>query len=467
MKKCLFAIVLTFSLFPVYSQGALRSLCLAAMDNNSDIQAAENNWKNAEFSRKSAGGAFVPSVSISSSAILPNEYEWKTCPDGFSSSLTYSQPLPGGSALGISGTYSYTAAQLGEECFITQTPQLAFTLTQSLFPFWLQGKLQDPSVLSVKNQSEYYYNQLLYTRQTVIQNIIQNYISAYSDSCKIQIYENYILQVQNQINAFSQMEKIGNANNAQILELQSKKWSYQQDLMSVLQDRESYIQSLEVLCGMNISADDIDGKFFVDDVSAEDFCIFINELCGGKVDPCEKALLANIQTLTTSVTSARQSAAPVVNFSVTPAWALDTTKVENWRDAWDSDSDGTTTDNWTIGIVFDLSPIFSEAANKNIKKASIELEQANKNLVAYQKQKTYVHQQYEKMFIFLKEQRTTAKEIYLESENQFNELSIQFVSGAVSKQDYDSMEIQMKNNFLALSCLDAMIWLYKVELMLP
>ncbi len=71
------------------------------------------------------------------------------------------------------------------------------------------------------------------------------------------------------------------------------------------------------------------------------------------------------------------------------------------------------------------------------------------------------------MFIFLKEQRTTAKEIYLESENQFNELSIQFVSGAVSKQDYDSMEIQMKNNFLALSCLDAMIWLYKVELMLP
>ncbi|MCR4579225.1 MAG: hypothetical protein K5681_02640 [Treponema sp.] len=192
MKKFLFAIaiVLTFSLFPVYSQGALRSLCLAAMDNNSDIQAAENNWKNAEISRKSAGGAFVPSVSISSSAILPNEYEWKTCPDGFSS---------------------------------------------------------------------------------------------------------------------------------QILELQSKKWSYQQDLMSVLQDRESYIQSLEVLCGMSISADDIDGKFFVDDVSAEDFCIFVNELCGGKVDPCEKALLANIQTLTTSVTSARQSAAPVVNFSVTPA----------------------------------------------------------------------------------------------------------------------------------------------------
>ena len=468
MKKIISIITIISSIFPLFSvpvQSTLRRLCLTAMDNNTDIQTAENDWKNVEMSR--TGGAFVPSVSLSSSASLPHEYGWDSCPDAFSSSVTYSQPLPGGMVLGLSGIYSYTTSRLTEDCYISQNPQFVISLTQSLLPFWVQGKLQDPSILSVKKQSEYYYYQLLYTRRNVIRTIVQNYIYAYTDTCKINIYNNYIILLQKQIDAFLQMENYGGASKNQVMELQNKKWSYQQELMSMIQNRQNYIQTLENLCGAEIDEDDLDMEDFIDCELPESFCTFINELCDGDYDPCEKALSVKIEVLTAAVTDRYQASAPVMKFSIHPTWNLDVKTTYEWLDAWKNESENRTPLNWTVGLEVDFTPLFSALSNRTVKKSVIELEQAYKNLKRYKNQKIFVHRQYEKMYAFCKEQCTEAESIYQDSKNQFNELSLQIESGNITSQEFENSEKQMKNNYLTFTSLEAVLWLYGFELVYP
>ncbi len=458
------------SVFCQTTQNILCKLCLSALENNSDIQTAENTYKNAEISRKNAGGAFIPTVSFATSTILPNEDKWDICADNFSSSITYNQPLLGGTVIGITGAYSFTASDVNDERLILQNPRISFSVSQSLFPFWTQGKLLDPTILSQKKQSEYYYNQLIYTKRNIINNIVQNFISAYIDNKKIQIYKNHISFVQNQIDAFLQMKNQGESNNSQIYELQNKKWSYQQDLISIQQSRQNSINSIENLCGYKFFTNFYKEDFFdinFDDLEPNNFCNFINNLCNGSFDPCEKALNAKIETLEAKCTQEKQASAPVMNFSIQPSWTLDTKKVSEWNKAWDSNTEGSKPANWTIGFGIDFSPLLSAGINKNVKRTLIELNQAYQNYDSYLRQKEFIHNQYTQMLEFYLEQKNSAKEILNNSTEQFFDISLQYKNGEISYQDYFSAQIQMQNNSLFYECAKALVWMYSFELLKP
>ena len=75
---------------------SFKELIEITLQNNPDILAAQNGYDLACLSLKTLNSTYVPQVSLSSSTTLPDEYEWDTTPDYFSSSVTYSQPLPGG-----------------------------------------------------------------------------------------------------------------------------------------------------------------------------------------------------------------------------------------------------------------------------------------------------------------------------------------------------------------------------------
>lgn len=291
------------------------------LQNNTDILSAQNSYDSACLSLKTLSGAYTPQVSLSSSASLPDEYKWDTTPDYFSSSITYSQPLPGGTTLGFTGSFSFNSADILEERYISQNPSISFSLTQSLFPFWAQGKIKNPAKLSAKQQKDYYYNQLLYTKKTVLQNLLQNYIYAAVYKKQIQIYENSIYLLDKQIEISNQLLKTGAVNQTRITELQSSKWSYQQDLMSAKSSYISYIQNLKTICGAEFENDTIslENKTLPD---LDDCIKGILLITDNIVDPLEESYKLKIELIKTNHTLEKQSSAPTVSLSVQPSWSF-------------------------------------------------------------------------------------------------------------------------------------------------
>ena len=137
---------------------SLIELAEKALENNSDIFSANNSYHTAIISTKTMNGAFSPQLTFSSSTQIPKDYSWKSCPDYLSSSISYTQPLPGGSSISISGGASVNTEILFEELHLSQNPSLSISLQQSLMPNWIQGKFTDPNIENVHQQKQYYYN---------------------------------------------------------------------------------------------------------------------------------------------------------------------------------------------------------------------------------------------------------------------------------------------------------------------
>lgn len=149
---------------PLFSL-SLPDLIDLTLQNNIDIITSQSDYESALLSAKTLDGSFSPGISISSTSSISNDYEWNLPPDYFSSNITYSQTIVGGTKFSITGTYSLNSAIYNEERYISQSPKINFTLTQSLLPFWAQGKISDPTILGNKQQVDYYHYQNIYAKK--------------------------------------------------------------------------------------------------------------------------------------------------------------------------------------------------------------------------------------------------------------------------------------------------------------
>ena len=428
------------------------------LQNNTDILSAQNGYDSACLSLKTLNGVYAPQVSLASSASLPDEYKWNTTPDYFSSSITYSQPLPGGTTLGFTGSFSFNSADILEGRYISQNPSLSFSLTQSLFPFWAQGKIKNPAKLSVKQQKDYYYNQLLYTKKTVLQNLVQNYIYAVVYKKQIQIYENSIYLLDKQIEISNQLLKTGAVNQTRITELQSSKWSYQQDLMSAKSSYISYIQNLKTICGAEFENDilSLENKLLP---GLEDFTKGLLLITDNIVDPLEESYKLKIELLKTNHTLEKQASAPTLSLSVQPSWSFDPKKQDEWKDAW---KDASSPSSWSATIGVNLSPLFSASISKKEQQYELSYQAEENALNAYITQKTFVLQQYKTILDNYKTQFVEISKLYNVGNSELKDLESQFSAGAISELDFDSVKVRVENCRLNMEIIELYVWLYEV-----
>ena len=172
MLRKIFCSIVLYTLSYNFFPFSFSDLVESALQNNSDIASAKSDYDSALLSSKTYDSSFAPGLSFSSSSTISKDYDWNTNPDYFSTYVTYTQPLPGGTTLSATGTYSFTSASAGDDQYISQILKVSFTLSQSLLPFWTQGTIKDPTVLSARQQAEYYRLQLLHTKKSVLQNLI-------------------------------------------------------------------------------------------------------------------------------------------------------------------------------------------------------------------------------------------------------------------------------------------------------
>lgn len=444
---CLFSLVCVGSL---YAQSSFKELAECALTNNVEVNTALLNYDSALISARTLNGIYAPGLRAGSSTGKDKEEKLFKKSDNMSSNVTYAQPIPGGFTLSTTGSYSFqTYKNYDGTEFVQKTPGVSFTLSNSLFPYWLQGSIHDPSVLSIKQQKEYQYNQLLYTKKQILQNLAQYYVMAIINKKNINVSENSINLIQKQIDALKQLHKAGNTNLARITELENTKWSYQQDLINVLSNYESNVQQLRNICGCDFNIELLD--YDIDDSS--DVVKFIYDTIENMKDPCEENYLLKLEMLDTKKIAQRQSSAPTVDFTVTPIWQQNRENEKKF--------DYT---NYSVGVGVDFSPLISSLSKNSAKQFSIEYETAEKSYQAYLNQRKFVKQQYSSLLSSYKEQAEMIGDLLEEGEKELIDMKKQFDAGAVSSLDYYSVEIRIKNARLTKQIVELNCWLYEVLL---
>ena len=219
MKKVVFLIYQLFFIFSLYSL-EFRDIIELAYENNQDLILAKVEYEKALLGTKTKNGVY--SSGLSAKVSLPSQENNNFIVDdkNIVTSITYSKKLPGNLGVGLSADYSVNYTSLN------------FTIYQSLKPFWIKGKIKDPNTYSLQLQKDYYWYELNYQKKTIIENIIQliSKILIYDNECKM--LNNDISLLQMKINAQEKLCTTGNSNQSQITELESEKWSKQQNLIN-------------------------------------------------------------------------------------------------------------------------------------------------------------------------------------------------------------------------------------------
>lgn len=429
----------------------LERLWHLAVSTNGDILSAQHAYESACLSLSTLDGAYAPSVTISASSTVPDGYGWDDCPDSLSASVSVTQPLPGGTSIGVTGAYTLNAAAVAGTQYVSQIPDVAFTLSQSLYPFYAQGKFRNPEQLSLQQKKEYYYNVLQYTKQQKLKTVAQYYILSLIYRRKMEMYEASIAYAQEQIDALNELRKTGGANMTKIAELESSRMGNEQNLTDVRITYRQYVQYLKEACGS------FSGEPEGTDLPQDGFAPAL-ALTGGVQDPCAQELLLKINILKTASVLAKQSGAPVLTLSLKPAWTLETVKASDWQSAWKRDADSVCT--WAAGVSLNMTPLISALVSKTDESEEIEMRTAQDAYRAYLEQKDAVREQYEMLCTSFEEQHAGAEKLCADADSLASDMKQQLEAGAVSQLDYDAVLAQVKIRYASLECIRLYIWLY-------
>lgn len=429
----------------------LERLWHLAVETNGDVLSAQHTYESACLSLSTLGGTYAPSVTTSASSTVPDGYGWNDCPDSLSASVSVIQPLPGGTSIGVTGAYALSTAEATGSRYVSQIPDVTFTLSQSLYPFYAQGKVRNPDRLSLQQKKEYYYNVLLYTKQQKIESVAQYYILSLVYRKKMEMYEASITYEQKQIDALNELRKSGGANMAKIAELESSRMGNEQNLADVRITYRQYVQYLKEACG-TFSGEPEGTELPLDGLAPA------LVLTDGIHDPCAQELLLKIDILKTAVVLAKQSGAPVLTLSVEPSWTLETVKASDWQSAWKRDADSVCT--WAAGVSLNMTPLISALVSKTGQSEEIEMKAAQDAYRAYQEQKDAVREEYEKLRTSFEGQRAGAEKLCTDADSLASDMKQQLEAGAVSQLDYDAVLSQVKIRRASLECIRLYMWLY-------
>lgn len=453
-KICIF--ILFYAINVILYAHSLIELADFALVNNSDILSAYNSYQSTIISSKTIDGAFSPQLSFSSSSQIAKDYSWKSCPDYLSSSISYAQPLPGGSSIGISIGASVNKESICEELYLSQNPNLSISFQQSLMPFWMQGKSKDPYIENVNQQKKYYYYEYLNTKKTVLINVAQNFVNMLIYKKQIEISKNSINLLDEQIEAVKQLKVSGASSQSKITEYLNSKWSSQQDLLNVQANLESSIQNLKVLCNCDIYVLDNDCLNFFS-LSTDDYLSVIATATDRICDPLEANYQLKLEMLKNKIVIDKQTSAPELSILVQPSWSMGIKKENEWKEAW---KEMNVPSNWSATVGINLTPLFSATNKQNKKKYELDFDTLEKSFNSYKFQKKYLQEQYKQLYEQYQNQKKEITKLYNEEQIEFLDLKKQYEIGVISRIDYETIKVRMKNCYLNLQITELYVWLY-------
>ena len=455
-KKIIILILFFSSLKLIYSQ-SLIELSKITLENNSDILSAQDLYESVILSSKTINGAYSPQLSFSSSATLSDKFSWNRNLHYLSSSISYVQPLLGGSTISITGETIIKRENISTEFYLSQSSNISISLQQSLLPFWIQGRLKDPAIENILQQKQYYYNQLLNTRKNILINLAQNYIYALIYQNQFLMLQNSIILINEQIDALKQLKKNGASSLSKITELLNSKYTLQKDLISIQSNIENYIQNIKILCNSNLKINQLVYPI----ISTEDFLHLIQKVTDNNLDLFEKNYHLTLEMFKLNRILDKQTSAPIISISIQPSWTMEQRKKSEITNIW-KELRSPSNCSATIGI--NLSPFISATLKQNKEQYKLNYKSILNSYTSYKIQKKAIQEQYKNLFEQHKKLLEENKRLYNEGTIELRDMKLQYNAGSISLIDYDSMRIRIENCNLNMQICELYVWLYELLL---
>ncbi len=376
---------------------------------NSNYYEINNRLLDYEQSIKKKNDKYAPSVSVGGGTSFEND---------ISSSLSYTQPLPGGSAVTLSAQYSQKKLSEGSGESDIRNTAFSVSFLQSLYPYWLQGRLADPFIENVKHESEISFYQYEASKKEVIKKAVELYYASLIYENEIQIFEREIDFIDSKISASYEMLKKGSANQITLNNLEDNKWTYIQSLMEAKKNYSQSMNMLELMCNIKFETG-------IEYTSPQDIIALIEMAVDTETDGTEKIYQLQMRRLENEKILLRQTAAPAVNVSYKSGYSNITQDISR---------------SFSMGI--DFSSFLQNKFSDSISAVEAEIQKTD-NLYRNYLASKYAEQD---AFLFLVQEYEKEKEsihaLYEKYENIYGDMKMQFEGGAISELDLKSAAVK-------------------------
>ena len=452
-KKFICFILLFFSINTIFAQSYLELLWEQAENNSIELNINRLEFENKVLDYDSRYYSFIPSFYTSTN------YDFKTSqtpenlykyPMNYYTTFGFEWLIPGGTTFSSYIKYDMNRYVLNslEEISVdntgyNQNPVISFTLSQSLLPYYFQGKSKNPIILSYENNFKTaqinFFSSIADTKKSVadyfiqlrklIRNktILENQIKLQSILCETAAYK------------FAQ----GVISQIDYWEYENKLYEYQNNLNEIQLQLENLRNAFELLTG-NIDISLIDSQLpdYKIKLLQED-----NYLISFEIQ--EKELENNLILL-------RQNYSPTIQLSGSYSYNLDATKTNELKQAWSTEGEK----KWTVTLGLSLSP---ENINQ-INKASLTYKNNLKTLEEqkriYLKNKKETINYYKKNILFYEEMKNQKTENIKKQESYLNAIKDRHKRGLCSDLDLLQAGLIFQNAKFDLENIEDVLWYF-------
>src|SRR5574344_1144991 len=409
--KIFMSLIFISSVSQFWAESLLNHLLNQTLENNINIIESNYLHQSAIYSRNTMDGFFTPSLIVSSSYNFVNDSFNNTKSEYSIATINFEQPLSGGTTFGFS-TNSENSTNYQDLNFDSEhIYSLSLNLSQSLLPFWIQGhNIKNPIYLAADQNILLTYKQLLYTKQTIIKELFQNYINLLLIQNQIKNYNNSISIIDKQIQTYQKLKESGFINQSKILELENSKWNYLKNFL------------------------------------------ITNHLLE---DSKESMYLLEIEMLENNYIWDKQKNAPTLGISFQSTWN---------KDVYNTSIIQNPLNNWQVEVSLNLSPLFSVQINQNDKKYKLNKDYKQNEYKSYIHNKKIIKQQYQQLLLLNNQKLTNIYQLIQKKKIETSDLTKQYQLGEISRIELELSFSQLKNYELSEKNIHLYVILYEVLL---
>jgi hypothetical protein len=462
-----FIFILDFSALGTADCPVLESIVLSVTNDTAVIKAK----KQSDYSLINKKYSFLqwwsPSFTLSNNLTYPYEKdEFDDTLTGNNISLDLSLPLPTGSIFGIGGSYVLardileTSTLEKQDWGYSQDVQFSLSLSQRLNPWWLHTG-RSPYSRTAEIQSMVSNNDY----NTSVRNTLFSAVNAYINLRKVerginQIKEAFVVYDELLL-AYQKLFSSGGTSWREYEKIRSDKWDYESQLLELENNRLSLQKELYRFIGVII--ENINNEVLVEPDHAMFMQIFPG-LSRQTVNSLEEInLRLQKENLEMSRILSRQDNSPGLKVSWGTSYKLPVKPAGSLRDAWEEKDNFTNNklNNWSLTVLFDLSPLLSWVNSKNASQYDEEIKLLNElqRTLAVEKNREMLFTRH--MIEQLEKLIETLSALVADENNRLKEDGELKNAGAISALEYNQSRLKLREKTVVLLNLRDDLWFYK------
>lgn len=429
----------------------LEDLWESSRKHNNDLKNLEYSMRLQQIQLEHHRTAYAPSLTISSTTGFADSRH-STSPTSMEQVLNLTLPVISGTSLRLGGNYTTTRQPVGTNQDVTPWSHgvgINIGIVQSLYPYWMQGLKTDPHKSALQTTFLQSQEKLAIATTEVLKSLTATYIQLRIASRNIRLYQHTIDYYDVRLEAYTQLEEIGQVDVATIWQEEENLRSQREKLDSEIATIAELRKNISTYCGISPNTAD-----FLPAIDTASLPPIHHSLASW--DHQQKSLELEKEAVHISYVQKRQETFPTLsattNISLSPK-AGDSHLSQSWSNGQNI--------NWSLTAAIDASSLLSSKLKKDTMTFQEEMNalQVKADTLATTKEnnKNYC----KNMIVSLQQTQAEQQRLLGNWQQKHQDLQELYERGGCSQLDVMTAEIQVKQKETQLLNTSDQLWYYQ------